>query len=115
MLSLIYQWIDLLWIPAALLMVHPGQRVKTVFFILACILTLRLQLELMSSFGYPDGFLGWVGLGLYERGLILYGILFALFLILAHLSPNTRGVIFFAATLSLYFIGFFVSMIAMVF
>lgn len=113
MQSLIYQWIDLLWLPIGLIAVHKGQRIKTTLFILTCIFTLRTQIELMESTGYPDGILKLVPLGLYERGLIFYGLLIMLFLILAHLSPNTKGVIFLAAALSLYILGFCISMLFM--
>ena len=113
--SLLYQWIDLIWLPISLLVVHKGQRLKTLAFIGGCILMFRTQLELMNSIGHPNGFLGWIKMGLYERGLIIYGLLFAVFLILAYFSPNTKGVIFLAAVLSLFILGFCVSMIAMVF
>lgn len=112
---LLYQWIDLLWLPISLLVVHKGQRLKTLAFLGACILMFRTQLELMQSIGHPDGFLRWIKLGLYERGLIIYGLLFAVFLLLARLSPNTKGVVFMAAALSLLIFGFCISMIAMVF
>lgn len=114
MQSLIYQWIDLLWIPVGLVACHRGQRIKTTIFILTCVFTLRTQLEIMASIGQPDGLLGFWGLGLYERGLIIYGLLIAIFLVLAYLSPTTRGVIFLAAMISIYTIGFCVSMLAMV-
>ncbi|HEY8190113.1 MAG TPA: hypothetical protein VIF12_05470 [Micavibrio sp.] len=113
MLSLFYQWIDLLWLPVGLATVHKGQRLKTLAFIGVCIMTLRTQIELMESTGHPNGFLHLVHLGIYERGLIIYGLLIGVFLILAHLSPNTRGVIFLAAALSLYIFGFCISMLAM--
>ncbi len=115
MLSIAYQWIDLIWLPVALLLTRKGQRIMASLFVVMCILTLRTQLELMGSINKADGLLGWLPLGLYERGLIIYGFLIALFLILAHFSPNTKGVIFLAAALSLYVCGFCVSMVAMVF
>ncbi|AGH99016.1 hypothetical protein [Micavibrio aeruginosavorus] len=115
MTALLYQWIDLIWIPIAMVVVHRGQVLKSLAFILACILTLRTQIEIMTSIGKPNGILGWLDMGLYERGLIIYGLLIGVFLVLAHFSPHTRGVIFLAATLSLYVMGLCVSMLAMVF
>ena len=44
----LYQWIDLLWIPVALLTMEKGKRLFTVGFICACVLLLRLQVELMG-------------------------------------------------------------------
>jgi len=108
-----YQWIDLIWIPVGLVMVHKGQRLKTTAFLLGSILIFRLQLELMRDMGYANGILGLIPLGIYERGLIVYGLLFGLFLILAHFSPRTKGVIFLAAALSVMIFGFCASMIVM--
>jgi hypothetical protein len=113
MRDLIYQWIDCLWIPIGLFMVRKGQRLMTVAFIAAIILTLRTQIELMTDIRHEHGILGWIPLGLYERGLIIYGLLIALFLILAHLSPRTTGVIFLAAIITLYILGFCASMLVM--
>lgn len=113
MLSFLYQWIDLLWLPVALVTVHKGQRVLVVAFMLVCILTLRVQVELMHSFGKPGGFTGLLESGAYERGLVTYGIVFALFLILAYFSPRTQGVVFLAATLTIYILTFCLSMLVM--
>lgn len=113
MQNLIYQWIDLLWLPVGLVVSHRGQRIKTAIFIITCVLTLRTQMELMASIGHPDGILGWWGMGLYERGLILYGAIIMAFLILVYFSPGTRGIIFLAAMLSIYILGFCITMLGM--
>ena len=114
MLATFYQWIDLFWIPVGLLVTRRGQYLLTTAFILACVGTLRLQLEFMDSIDRHDGILGFVTMGLYERGLFVYGFLIAVFLILAHFSPRTKGVIFLAASLSIFIFGFCVSTLAMV-
>ena len=111
----LYQWIDLLWIPVGIFTVHKGQRLLTVGFVLACVLSLRTQIELMDSIDRDGGLLGFWNAGLYERGLVIYGFFIALFLILAHFSRNTKGAIFLAAALSIYILAFCVSMLAMVF
>lgn len=113
MTSLFYQWIDLLWLPVALVAVHEGQRIKTCVFLLVCILTLRAQVELMETIGHPKGLVGLLHSGAYERGLVVYGIIFALFLLLAYFSANTKGIVFFAATLSIYIFAFCASMVVM--
>lgn len=110
---LIYQWIDLLWLPVGLVVAHRGQRIKTAVFVLTCVFTLRTQLELMAEIGFPAGILGLWNLGLYERGLIIYGLLIAAFLALVYFSPRTRGVVFLAAMISVYILGFCISMLAM--
>lgn len=113
MLWLIYQWLDLLWLPAALLAVHRGQRLMAAGFVLACVFSLRMQIELMASLGFPQGILGFLNAGLYNRGLITYSLVTALFLVLAYLSPNTKGAIFLAASISLYILSFCTSMLVM--
>lgn len=113
MISQLYQWIDLLWLPVGLVVVHKGQRLLTAALMLTCIFSLRAQVELMQSFDKPQGFTGLIEMGAYERGLIVYGIIFILFLILAYFSPRTRGVVFLAATLTIYIVSFCLSMVVM--
>lgn len=110
MFPLLYQWIDLLWLPVGLIAVHKGHRWMTAGFIIVCILTLRLQVDLMRSTGYETGFLPLMESDLYSRGLFTYGLIIMIFLLLAHFSPRTTGVIFFAATLSVYLLAFCLSM-----
>lgn len=112
--ALLYQWMGLLWIPVALALVRKFQRLKTAIFIFTCIMSLQIQVELMESLGYPHGMTGLLKWGVYERGLVVYSIVFVLFLLLAHYSPNTRGIIFFAACLSIYIFSFCASMLIMV-
>lgn len=114
MTSLLYQWIDLLWLPVGVVAVHKGQRLKTAIFMVVCILTLRAQVELMESIGRVHGFTGFWNWDAYQRGLLVYGIVFALFLLLAYFSPHTKGIVFFAATLTIYIFSFCASMLAMV-
>lgn len=109
----LYPWIDLLWLPVGALAVGRGKRLMTLAFIATCIISLRTQIELFQAIGYPNGILGWLKLGLYERGLAIYGVLIALFLILAHLSPRTSGVIVLAVTITLYIFGLCASIVAM--
>jgi hypothetical protein len=47
------------------------------------------------------------------RGEIVYGIFIIMFLVLVRYSPQTKGIIFFAASLSVYFMAFIASMVIM--
>ena len=114
MQDLIYQWIDCLWLPIGLVAVRRGQRLMTMAYIATCIISLRTQLELMESIDRGHGVLGLLDLGLYERGLIIYGLVIALFLVLAHFSPRTKGAIFLAAVITLYIFGFCASTLSMI-
>ncbi len=109
----LYQWIDLLWLPIALMVTHKGHRLLAAGFVLACMLTLRMQVELMDYTGHPYGFLGILGGDSFMRGLIAYGAIIALFLGLAHFSARTTRMVFLAAALSLYILAFAASMLLM--
>ena len=112
--DLYYQWIDCLWLPISLFMVPRGKRLMVLAFIIACILTLRTQIELMNGIGHPNGILGLMpGLGLYERGLIVYGLLIGLFLILAKFSPKSSAMVFLAVIITIYLFAFCGSMLLM--
>ena len=103
----------MLWLPVAALAVNKRHWLLTGGFIAACILSLRLQIEMMESFNYPHGILGLMDAPLFQRGLITYGVIIALFLLLAHFSPRTRPIVFMSAALSVYIIAFCISTIIM--
>ena len=111
--QIFYQWVDFLWLPAALLIVHKHQRLFVLAFILISLLTFRTQVELMQAIGYDTGILNLMKSSVYNRGLIIYSVIFGLYLILAYYSPGTQKVIFFAASLSIYILAFCFSMIMM--
>lgn len=113
MLSFIYQWIDLIWLPLGWFVVRKRHRFMTVAFIATCILTLRTQAELIDSTGYATGFLNLMDSPVLPRGMVVYGIIIMLFLILAYYSPRTKNVIFFAAALSIYILAFCLSLLIM--
>lgn len=105
----IMDWIDLAWVPITALAVHKGQRFKAVMFVLCCVLTLRLQLELMDEIGYPKGILPFMDQPLMERGLITYSAFIAVFLILSHYSRESDGYVYIAAAITVFMIAFCVS------
>ncbi len=113
MIDLLYQWIDLLWLPIGWFAVHKRFRLKTIIFLLSCIFTLRMQVELMESMDKPTGFLTFMDSHVYERGLVVYGILITLFLLLAHFSPRTREIVFLAAAINIYIFSLCLSMIVL--
>lgn len=110
----IYQWLDVLWLPVAWLLVHKDHRWMTMGLIVTCILTLRTQVELMKAIGFPTGLLPVLDGPIYDRGLIGYGAVIGIFLILAHFSQSTGRMIFFTATISIYIMAFCLNMLLMV-
>jgi hypothetical protein len=105
----IMDWLDLAWVVIALLAVHKGQKIKAVMFVLSCVLTLRLQLELMEEIGYPKGLLPFMDYPLMERGFITYSFFIALFIILSHYSRESDGYVYMAAAITVFMIAFCVS------
>jgi len=112
--TFVNQWLDLAWIPIAMVLVHKGQRLKALAFILVCILVMRLQIEIFDSMGLSKGATGLFDWTLIFRGYAVYGVFIALFLVLSYFSPRTRGVIYLAASLSIFFMAFTMSSIVMV-
>ncbi len=110
----ILQWIDLIWLPVSLLVVHKGQRVLALAYFAACMLMLRLQVELISSIGYPTGILPLLNSGLFLRGLVVYALFNAGYLVIAYFSPGSDKHVFLAASISIFFAALFTSMIIMV-
>ena len=107
-------WLDVVWIPVAALAVHAGQRLKAVAFVILCMLVMRLQIEIVESTGFRKGFTGLVEMSLYHRGLITYGIFITIYLLLSYFSPYTKGVIYLAASISIFFMAFLVSSLVLI-
>lgn len=102
-------WLDLLWIPVALIALHKGQRLRAILFVLACALMLRLQIQLMEEIGYPNGFLDILSADLYTRGLITYSVFILVFFLLSYASPKVDPFVFVAASISTFIAAFCVS------
>ncbi len=112
--SILFQWLDLAWLPIALLLLHKGQRLKATFFILSCVFALRLQVDLLFGMGHPAGFLPFWDLPLLERGYIAYGVFVALFLILSYFSKKENPYVYMAAAITMFIAAFCVSTVAMI-
>lgn len=105
----IANWIDLAWIPIALVALHKGQRFKGVMFILTCVFALRMQVEFMQEIGYPTGILPLLDFPMLERGYISYGAFIATFLILSHFSREKDPYVYIAAAITVFIAAFVVS------
>lgn len=110
------QWLDFLWIPVAALTAHGAQRYYAAALSVACIISLRLQTELLTWAGIGlTGATGYFSMPPMMRGMLCYAVLLGLFFILTYYSPNTRGVIYMAACLSVYVMSFCLSLVVMSF
>ena len=107
-------WLDAIWIPIAAIAVHKGQRLKAMAFVGLCMLVMRLQIEIVQSTGFKTGFTGLWNASLYHRGLVTYSLFIMIYLLLSYFSPYTRGVIYLAASISIFFMAFVASSIIMI-
>ena len=110
----IMNWLDLAWVPIALLLLHKGQHFKGVMFVLTCVLALRLQIEFMEEIGYPSGLLPFLNFPLLQRGFIAYSAFIAAFLILSHFSREKDPFVYIAAAITVFIVAFCVSSFVLV-
>lgn len=109
-----YQWMDLIWVPIALISVEKGKRLLTLGFVFLCVLGLRLQVELFRDLGFSHGYLGFMKSDIFPRGIVTYGIFTAFFLLLAHFSQGADKNVHMAASISILIAAFCISSIVMV-
>jgi hypothetical protein len=105
----LFPYLDLLWVPVALICGHAGQKIKAAVFVMTCAVMLRLQVQFMNEMGFASGIFKLWDMPLYTRGLLAYSFFILLFLILSYLSPRTNGFVYIAASISVFFAAFCVS------
>jgi hypothetical protein len=98
------EWIDALWIPVFILLLHKNQRILAAGFVLCNMLMLRMIAELMDWIGYPSGFLDIWDLPALQRGFWIYGAGYFLYLVIALYSPKSEGPLFIAMSITLFFV-----------
>ncbi len=113
-MDILLNWLDLLWIPVAFMLLPLRQALQMTLLILSCVLTLRLQTELMEQIDFPYGILSLIDFPQLWRGYIVYGGFIALFFLLSKFSKNVSAYVFIAASLTFYFAAFFTSSVIMV-
>lgn len=99
------EWIDALWIPVLVLLLHKNQKLWAAGFVVCNMIMLRLMAELMVWIGYPLGMLPLIDMPLMTRGFILYSIINVLYLTIALYSPKSDGPMFMAMSISLFFVA----------
>ncbi|HPD83010.1 MAG: hypothetical protein R3D88_04265 [Alphaproteobacteria bacterium] len=114
MFDIVLNWLDLLWIPLSFLIVRKKQRLKAIAFIMVCIISLRLQVELMDDIGFHNGFLHFISLPALYRGYWVYGIFIIALLGLLRFSRERDPYIYIAAAISVFIVAFCISTFIMV-
>ena len=107
-------WLEALWLPLSLICVHKGQKLKSLAFVILCMMVMRLQIEIVQSTGFKDGFTGLWHWPIVFRGYAVYGLFTFMFLVLSWFSPRTSGAIYLAASLSIFFMAFVVSSVVLI-
>lgn len=107
------QWFDAALIPLALIIARKGQKIKAAAFVVACMIALRLQAEIIIGTGHPFGFTSLMKSYVLYRGMCIYAFFVLVFLGLSYISPRTTGVIYLAASLSIFFMAFVSSFLMM--
>lgn len=112
-MDFILQWIDFIWLPVIVAVVHKKQRLLAAGMFFSCALMMRLQIELITSTGFETGFLPFMTSGVQSRGLAVYSIFYMIYTLLAFYSPRTKKPVFLAASITIFFAALVVSMIVM--
>lgn len=112
--DMVYPYIDLVWLPFSFLIVYRHQRFVVLAFLASCMLMMRLLIELVQNSGYPYGFFGLLDVPLFLRGVGVYSVFYALYLLLAFFSPGSFKVVLMAASITIFFVAAVCSTIVMV-
>lgn len=110
----ILQWIDVIWLPLAFVCVHKEQRLMAVASIFACMLMMRLETELMTYGGYERGILPVMNSYIFYRGLVVFSVFYMAYILISWFSPASKGYLFLATSLSLFFGATFVYAVVMI-
>ncbi len=111
--NFIYYWADVIWLPILFWGVHKRHRWWALAFGIATMVLVRLIAETITFIGYPNGIMGFSEMPVYTRGMIVNTVFYILFLIMAHFSPKTEGIVFMAACLSIFFMIFVTATLSM--
>ena len=110
---MLLNYIDFIWLPVGLFVVHKEQRLVTAAFFIACFIMMRLQIEMMHAIGFPTGILPLIKYPVEITGMVVYMVFYIFFMAMAYWSPRTQKHIFLAASISIFFAAMTASMVIM--
>ncbi len=113
MFQIIYSWIDVIWLPIIFFGVHKNHKWWALGFGVSSIIITHLITETMVYIGHERGIMGLLDWHAQTRATVVSSFYYCLFLILAHFSKNTQGVVFMAACLSIFFMIFVTTSLVM--
>lgn len=100
-------WLDLIWIPVIFFGVHKVHRWWALGFITGSIIIVHLVTEVFVAIDYERGIMGVLQTDVHTRAFFVSSAFYVVFLIMAHFSRKTQGIVFMAASLSIFFMIFF--------
>lgn len=113
-MSALYYCIDILWLPLVFVIMHKHQRFIACGFLISCMLVMRLQVELMESGGFHNGILQIMNSTVFDRSIIVYNIFYMLYFLMAYFSQKSIHFVFLGASISIFFMAFFISSLLMI-
>jgi hypothetical protein len=112
--TVLYPWIDLLWLPIVFIATQKKHWALAIGYVLACVVMLRLQVELMAWIGYPHGILPFLDMHVFRRGVITYGVMNLMYFAWAYYLRGIMPVIFMGHSIVLFFVALILSTVVMV-
>lgn len=100
-MTFILQWLDLAWVPAALLVVHRHQRWIALGFFAGSMLMMRLLIECAHSLGIDHGLTGLIKTSLLVRALIVYSLSYMIYIGWLYVMPKAYKSMLMAGSLLL--------------
>ncbi|NCT41382.1 MAG: hypothetical protein GW778_06960 [Alphaproteobacteria bacterium] len=113
MMDHIINYIDFIWLPIGLYIVHKEQRIVAAAFFISCFIMMRLQIEMLHSMGYPTGILPLLKFPVETTAMVVYMVFYVAYLALAYWSPRTNRHIFLAASISIFFAAMIAAQVIM--
>lgn len=99
----IFPWLDLLWIPLALLVLPKMQWLESCAVIICSAIMLRLQVEMFDGFGYSNGVFGFLPYDIFIKGMVAYSLIIALYMIAILILNQYRWRAHIVLSLSVFF------------
>ena len=111
--SIIYNWLDLIWIPITFIVLPRIQWLEALTVIICSSIMLRLQIEVAEIYGKGVGWTGWLPYDPYHKGLVVYSVIIAIYFLLMLFLVKHKWKAHFLLSLSVFFNAFIISSIVM--
>lgn len=111
--SILYNWLDLIWIPITFIVLPRIQWLEALIVIICSSIMLRLQIEVVETYGRVQGWTGWLPYDAYHKGLVTYSVIIAIYILLMLFLVKNKWKAHFLLSLSIFFNAFIISSIVM--